>query len=88
MTKVPYYGMFSDLGNLFVQAIVTNAENQKLSWLEIFQQLHNLAESDPEMFGEATDTMVREIVYEAYEKMAHSQDPRMHLKVFDKEAYV
>jgi hypothetical protein len=88
MTQVPYYGMFSDLGNGFVQDIVTNAQNQKLSWLEIFQQLHNLAQSDPEMFGEATDTMVRDMVYETYAKMAHSQDPRMHLKVFDKESCV
>jgi hypothetical protein len=58
-----YYGMFTDAGNQAVHAIVKHAEENKLAWLEVYQELCRLAEV--KAFGEATDTMVREIVYDA-----------------------
>jgi hypothetical protein len=59
------YGMFSDEGNMAVHGIVTTAKNQNLSWKQTFQALRELADSNPDMFGEAMDTMVRECVYDA-----------------------
>ena len=65
MTIEIYYGMFSDEGNMAVHNIVTNAKNEKLSWKQTYQALRDLADSNPDSFGEATDTMVREMVYDA-----------------------
>ena len=62
-TKEIYYGMFTDAGNQAVHAIVEQARESKMAWLEVYQELVRLA--DVEVFGEATDTMVREIVYDA-----------------------
>ena len=59
------YGMFSDEGNMAVHGIVIAAKNQKLNWKQTFQALRELADSNPDMFGEAMDTMVRECVYDA-----------------------
>jgi hypothetical protein len=61
--KTPYYGMFSDQGDAAVHGIVLMSKVSGASWLSIWQALVNLKESDPDGFGEATDTMVREIVY-------------------------
>ena len=65
ITTEIYYGMFSDEGNMAVHTIVTNAKSQNLSWADTYQALRDLASSNPDSFGEATDTMVREIVYDA-----------------------
>jgi hypothetical protein len=65
MSEVKYYGMFSDEGNQKVQEIVQRGLDLNLPWLEVYQDLVKLAESDRDRFGEATDTMVRDIVYEA-----------------------
>ena len=64
--KTPYYGMFSDQGNAAVHGIVLMSKVSGASWLSIWQALVNLKESgkDDDNFGEATDTMVREIVYQ------------------------
>ena len=59
------YGMFSDEGNMAVHGLVITAKNQKLTWDQTFQALRELADSNPDMFGEAMDTMVRECVYDA-----------------------
>jgi hypothetical protein len=59
------YGMFSDEGNMAVHGIVATAKSQKLSWKQTYQALRDLADSNPDMFGEAMDTMVRECVYDA-----------------------
>ena len=59
------YGMFSDEGNMAVHGLVTVAKNQKLSWKQTYQALRELADSNPDMFGEAMDTVVRECVYDA-----------------------
>ena len=46
-----YFGMFTDEGN--------NA------WDTVYQNLQDLAKSDPTKYGEAMDTVVREMVYDA-----------------------
>jgi hypothetical protein len=59
-----YYGMFSTEGNSAVHGIVLLAKVTGAGWLEVFQALVNLRNFDINKFGEATDTMVREIVYD------------------------
>lgn len=56
------YAMFSDYGNAAVQAIVDAAKEKNLSWSSVCQALEKLSEI--EGFGEATDTAVREVVYD------------------------
>lgn len=58
-----YYGMFTDAGNAAVNSIVQGAISNDLAWLEVYQCLVNLAENPD--FEEATDTMVREIVFDS-----------------------
>jgi hypothetical protein len=65
ITTEIYYGMFSDEGNMAVHTIVTVAKSQNLSWADTYQALCNLASINPDSFGEATDTVVREMVYDA-----------------------
>lgn len=56
------YGMFTDSGNLAVHAIVEGARSKKLEWPQVHQAL--VAISYVEGYGEATDTAVRECVYD------------------------
>ena len=65
MSEVKYYGMFSDEGNKAVQDIVQRGLLENRAWLEVYQDLVKLAESNRDRFGEALDTVVRDIVYEA-----------------------
>jgi hypothetical protein len=58
-----YYGMFTDAGNEAVDGLVTAAKAMELRWPEVYNALCVLA--DNPKFGEATDTVVREYVYEA-----------------------
>lgn len=62
-TKTPDYAMFTDLGNAAVHALVERARAERMTWAQIYRALCALAEQ-PE-FGEATDTAVREVVYDA-----------------------
>ena len=57
------YGMFTPEGNSAVHGIVLLSRVHEESWLCTWQALVNLAR-EPE-FAEATDTMVRETVYDA-----------------------
>jgi len=57
------YGMFSELGNAAVHAIVVAARANNLTWPQTYRALSQL--SQQKEFGEATDTEVREIVYSA-----------------------
>jgi hypothetical protein len=59
------YGMYSDEGNMAVHGIVTTAKSQNLSWAQTFKALRDLADSNPDSFGETMDTVVRECVYDA-----------------------
>ena len=60
-----YYGMFSDEGNAAVHQIVQRGLLENRAWLEVYQDLVRLAESDRDRFGEALDTVVRDMAYEA-----------------------
>jgi len=62
-TQTPDYAMFTDLGNAAVHAIVESARANQMNWAQTYRALVALAEQ--EQFGEATDTMVRECVYDA-----------------------
>jgi hypothetical protein len=67
MTKLTLdisYGMYSSEGNLAVHGIAITAKTLKLEWDQVEQSLRALADSDYDKFGEATDTAVREAVYE------------------------
>jgi hypothetical protein len=55
------YGMFTDLGNAAVHAIVVAAKANNLTWAQTYRALLQLSED--KQFGEATDTDVRECVY-------------------------
>lgn len=57
------YGMFSELGNAAVHAIVIAARTNQLTWPQTYRALCQLSEE--KQFGEATDTEVRELVYSA-----------------------
>jgi len=57
------YGMFTPEGNAAVHGIVSAAKYKGFTWLEVYQLLVNL--STIEQFAEATDTEVRERVYDA-----------------------
>ena len=59
------YGMFSPEGNLAVHGIVLYHKAVKSPWLVVYKNLCDLADANPDMFGEAMDTMVRECVYDA-----------------------
>lgn len=63
--KMKDYGMFSDFGNQKVDAIVQFAFANRMEWPDVLPMLRNLAKSDYDRLGEATDTAVREAVYEA-----------------------
>jgi hypothetical protein len=56
--------MYTSEGNLAVHGIVVTAKTLKLDWDQVEQSLRALADSDYDKFGEATDTAVREAVYE------------------------
>ena len=64
-TQEIYYGMFTDAGNQAVHAIVEYAKANGAQWENVLPMLGNLAQSDRAKFGEALDTVVREIVYDA-----------------------
>lgn len=59
------FGMFTSEGNLAVFGIVEYAKSRNLSWKTVYQNLVDLAEFNPEKYGEALDTAVREAVYDA-----------------------
>lgn len=58
----PDYGMFTDFGNAAVHAVVEKARAEHMTWAQTYGVLCALAEQDE--LGEATDTAVREIVYD------------------------
>jgi hypothetical protein len=60
----PNYAMFTDFGNDAVDAIVRTAKVLKLDWPQVVAELQSLADRFPKDFGEATDTAVREMVYD------------------------
>lgn len=59
------YGMFTAAGDERVDAIVKTAMKRKWDWSRTERELYWLADSDAQLFSEATDTVVRENVYVA-----------------------
>jgi len=60
-----YYGMFTENGNHVIGAIVSVAKDYNYTWECVSEILTKI--SKIEGFEEATDTAVREYVYEAME---------------------
>lgn len=58
-----YFGMFTERGNRVVHGIVIAAKELNWSFDEVMDLLNDIATL--EEFAEATDTAVREYVYEA-----------------------
>jgi len=56
------YGMYTDAGNSVVDSIVEMARKHQLSWQTVHDMLDII--SLEEAYEEATDTAVREAVYE------------------------
>ena len=59
------YAMFSPEGNKAVHGIVVQALEKDWNWSKTYSELRQLADSNEDLYGEAMDTMVREIVYDA-----------------------
>lgn len=59
------FAMFTDEGNAAVGMIVEMAKAKKWDWPRTMKELYYLADSDAQLYGEATDTAVREAVYDA-----------------------
>ena len=57
------YGMFTEEGDILVNGIVDVAKGTDADWPWAYEKLKMLGET--EGFGEATDTMVREAVFDA-----------------------
>ncbi len=60
---MPYYAMFTEIGNEAIDGLVRVAKALELEWNEVEKALNVLA--DNPKFSEATDTAVREAVYSA-----------------------
>lgn len=60
---VPDYAMYTELGNAGVHGIVVAAKLNSWTWAQTLNALRQLSET--EVFAEATDTMVREYIYDA-----------------------
>jgi len=60
-----YYGMFSDRGNRVIDGVVISAKELGWSFEYVLELLGDIA--TVEGFEEATDTAVKECVYEALE---------------------
>lgn len=63
--KMKNYGMYSSEGNEAVHGIVVQAVENAWNWSKTYAELRQLADSNPDMYGEAMDTVVREYVYDA-----------------------
>lgn len=59
----PDYAMFTAAGNRRVATIVKRAKAKRWTWPETYAALCELAQD--KRYGEATDTAVREVVYDA-----------------------
>lgn len=61
----PDFGMFTSEGNYQVARIVEKSKKNQWDWARTQSELYVLADSDAQLYGEATDTVVREMVYSA-----------------------
>jgi hypothetical protein len=63
--RMSTFAMFTDEGNAAVGMIVQMAKTKRWDWPRTMKELYFLADSDAQLYGEATDTAVREAVYDA-----------------------
>lgn len=68
-----HYGMFTSEGNVAIAGIVEYAKMHNLSWATVYQNLVDLSNFD-EKYAEATDTVVRECVYDAIGAYKRGED--------------
>ena len=68
------YAMYTSEGNIAVAGIVEYSIQHKLPWKTVYQNLVDLANYDPDKYGEATDTAVRECVYSAIGAYQRGED--------------
>lgn len=68
------YGMYTSEGNIAVAGIVEYSRQHNLSWKTVYQNLVDLSKYDPEKYGEALDTDVRECVYYAIGAYERDED--------------
>lgn len=61
--STPSYAMYTPEGDLAVHGVVLIAKQHNLAWKKVYAMLCELAEVKE--FSEATDTVVRECVYDA-----------------------
>jgi len=59
------FAMFTPEGNSAVSMIVEMAKKKGWDWPRTQSELYVLANADAQLYGEATDTAVREMVYDA-----------------------
>lgn len=57
------YGMFTEQGNKLVDRVVAEARVQGWDWPKTYRHLVLLSKAHPRAAREATDTVVREIVF-------------------------
>ena len=72
MIATQNYGMYTDAGNEAVHSIVEMAGRHHLSWHTVYDMLEAI--SLEEAYEEATDTAVKEAVYETLVSNRHSVD--------------
>ena len=72
MIATQHYGMYTDAGNEAVDSIVEMARKHQLSWSTVRAILAALAQE--EAYDEASDTAVREAVYETLVSNQNSVD--------------
>lgn len=60
----PNYAMYTQKGNEMVQAVVERAKRNHWTWPMTYGALRQLSQNHPDIAGEATDTSVREVVYD------------------------
>jgi hypothetical protein len=63
MEAIMDYGMFTDAGNAMIHGIVVTSKMAGLDWDQVLEILHDISTLDG--VEEATDTAVRECVYDA-----------------------
>jgi len=60
----PRFGMYTAQGNIMVAEVVDRARRNRWTWPQTYAALEQLSRNHVEVAGEATDTAVREIVYD------------------------
>lgn len=66
------YGMFSEVGNAAVHALVVAVIANGMTWAQTYRALYQLSQDS--MFAEALDTAVRECVYHAIGAYERDED--------------